>query len=142
MSIRSARNVLLGVCFLIVAVTLLVVQLLPHIDVAARVIVILVALEMVWIGARLVVTSRLQITSEAIVMRNRWGKKITIPCNQIQSVEMGSRNFAYDRSFPRIHLTSGEVLDLFVFEQPSARASKHDSSVKHLIEILSPLASG
>jgi hypothetical protein len=135
---RSARNVVLGSCFILGAVILVVVQVLPHIAVVARVIELGVAVECTLIGIRLIFTSSLQVTTNSLTMRNRWGQRIVIPYSDIDTVEMGSRNFAYDRSFPRIRLKSGKVVDLLAFEQASSRATKKNSSVRQLIDKLSP----
>jgi hypothetical protein len=138
MTVRSRRNQVIGSCFLLVAIALLLLEFVSGVVVTARVLESLVALELIWVGIRLIVTSRLVITRDALIMRNKWGRKIIISRTEIASVEMGTRTFAYNRAFPRMQLQSGRLVDLNAFEQPTARACRSDSSVRRLIEALSP----
>jgi hypothetical protein len=113
---------------------------LPHVAGATTAICLIVALWLLWIGVRLVFTSRIQISKDQVSYRNRWGRQIIILRRDIESVDVGRRQFVYSRSFPRLHLRSGSAVDLVFFEQPSTKAIASDSTVSRLVTELSPTA--
>jgi hypothetical protein len=133
---RSIRNRVLGVSFIIGTVILAVAVSLPNVSATAVVLSSPVGLAMLRGGIRLIITSKVEVTADYVILRGKWGKIVKIPRDQIASIEVGSRNFLYDRSFPRIRLRSGEVKDLMIFEQATERANSKGSSVKRLIDAL------
>jgi hypothetical protein len=106
--------------------------------VSSAAIAVALAILFAFTGIRLIVTSKIEITIDLVVFRSKWGRLIKIPREQIRTVEIGSRNFVYDRSFPRLQLQSGVVINLFFFEQATSRANSVNSLVKRLIDALAP----
>jgi hypothetical protein len=140
MILNSRRNRVLGAIFVAVAGVLAAMAFLPLVAGATTAICLIVALWLFWIGVRLFFTSRIQISKDQVSYRNRWGRQIIVSRRDIESVDVGRRQFVYSRSFPRLHLRSGSAVDLVFFEQPSTKAIASDSTVSRLVTELSPTA--
>lgn len=132
----STRNRVLGGLFLAAAILLCIVMLLPGIGGGGIAIAAIVSVWLGWIGFRLIVTSKLNVTIGYIEARNRWGRTSRIERSGIERVELGTRNVFYERAFPRLVLKSGGVVDLLFFEQPARNAQLSDSTVNRVLDAL------
>ena len=139
MTIRSSRNIALGICFLMLAGVLLVSIWLPNVGLVGIVLGVTISAGMIWRGINLLLQSRIDFTTTEVTIRARRGRKSVIPRSDIRAVEIGTRHLMYNRSFPRIQLRSGMHVNLYYFEQPTSKAEVAGSLVRRVArEVASP----
>ena len=136
MAFRSRRNRVIGAFYFCAAVIFLPAELSAQLPIIARAVIALGLLVFFLIGIRMIGTSLVRVSSTAVSFRNKWLKRISIECNQIQNAELGTRFLAYERGFPSIQTQSRGKIDLVFFEQPATRARMTDSSVMKIINAI------
>jgi hypothetical protein len=97
---------------------------------------ILIALECLYFGARLLATSSLSISHDHVQFRTKHFKRRSIATREIESVSEASRVFVYQRVFPRLKLFSGESIDLINFEESQLRRRQDGGSVSSIVSLV------
>jgi hypothetical protein len=100
---------------------------------SAAIIELLIALECLVLGVRLMLTSSILLSPDSVIFRTRRLRKVVVPIHDVASVSEGTRRLLFSRVFPRITLKSGEQLNLTSFELRNSFDRNEMNSVAEIV---------
>jgi hypothetical protein len=130
----SRRNRILGLPFAALGIVLVFSASVTTSDPAAAVIELLIAIECIYFGLRLFVSSVITISQGQVRYRTRSFRIKIVRASDIAEASEGHRLLAYERVFPRIALKNGKYVDLISFELKQSKALETGNSVSKIVE--------